>query len=77
MNIHEYQAKEILRAFGVPISPGGMAITANEAVEVAREVGGTLWVVKSQIHAGGRGKGKFKEAEAGGKGGVRSRALAR
>ncbi|MFZ1990199.1 MAG: ADP-forming succinate--CoA ligase subunit beta [Alphaproteobacteria bacterium] len=71
MNIHEYQAKSVLRSFGVPISPGGMAITAAEAEGVAREIGGSLWVVKAQIHAGGRGKGKFKEAEAGGKGGVR------
>jgi succinyl-CoA synthetase beta subunit len=71
MNIHEYQAKAVLRAFGVPIAAGFPAFTAEEAVEGARKLGGPLWVVKSQIHAGGRGKGRFKEAAAGDKGGVR------
>ena len=71
MNIHEYQAKAVLSAFGVPIAAGFPAFTAEEAVEGARKLGGPLWVVKSQIHAGGRGKGRFKEASAGDKGGVR------
>src|SRR5271155_5480976 len=71
MNIHEYQAKAVLRAFGVPIAGGFPAFTPDEAAEGARKLGGPLWVVKSQIHAGGRGKGRFKEASAGDKGGVR------
>lgn len=56
MNIHEYQAKSILANYGVPILKGKVAYTADEAVKVASELGGTLWVVKAQIHAGGRGK---------------------
>src|SRR5438067_4326812 len=56
MNIHEYQAKELLAKFGVPVLQGGVAYTAAEAVEVSRRIGGTIWVVKAQIHAGGRGK---------------------
>ena len=56
MNIHEYQAKELLAKFGVPVPQGGVAYTAAEAVETARRIGGTIWVVKAQIHAGGRGK---------------------
>jgi succinyl-CoA synthetase beta subunit len=56
MNIHEYQAKELLAKFGVPVPPGGVAYTATEAVEVAHRIGGAVWVVKAQIHAGGRGK---------------------
>jgi succinyl-CoA synthetase beta subunit len=71
MNIHEYQAKALLRAFGVPIADGYPAFTAEEAVQEAKKLGGPMWVVKSQIHAGGRGKGRFKEAAAGDKGGVR------
>jgi succinyl-CoA synthetase beta subunit len=71
MNIHEYQAKAVLREFGVPVSRGKPILSADEAESVAKELGGPVWVVKSQIHAGGRGKGKFKEAEAGDKGGVR------
>jgi succinyl-CoA synthetase beta subunit len=71
MNIHEYQAKAILKTFGVPVSRGVAVMNASEAEAAARELGGPLWVVKSQIHAGGRGKGKFKEAAAGEKGGVR------
>ena len=71
MNIHEYQAKAVLRAFGVPIADGFPAFTTDEAVEGAKKLGGPVWVVKSQIHAGGRGKGRFKEASAGDKGGVR------
>jgi succinyl-CoA synthetase beta subunit len=71
MNIHEYQAKAVLRDFSAPLSKGKPAFTPDEAVAAARELGGSLWVVKSQIHAGGRGKGRFKEASAGEKGGVR------
>ncbi len=56
MNIHEYQAKELLAKFGVAVPQGGIAYTAAEAVEVARRLGGNAWVVKAQIHAGGRGK---------------------
>ena len=61
MNIHEYQAKELLAKFGVAIPAGFAAMTVDEAVEAAKQLPGPLYVVKSQIHAGGRGKGKFKE----------------
>jgi succinyl-CoA synthetase beta subunit len=71
MNIHEYQAKAVLRDFGAPLARGRAAFTPEEAVAAATDLGGSLWVVKSQIHAGGRGKGRFKEASAGEKGGVR------
>ena len=71
MNIHEYQAKAVLKEFGVPVSNGRAIMQASEAEAAAKALGGPLWVVKSQIHAGGRGKGKFKEAAAGDKGGVR------
>ncbi len=71
MNIHEYQAKAVLKEFGVPVSRGVAIFKAAEAEAAAKELGGPIWVVKSQIHAGGRGKGKFKEAAAGDKGGVR------
>jgi succinyl-CoA synthetase beta subunit len=71
MNIHEYQAKAVLKEFGVPVSRGVPVLDAAQAEAAAKELGGPLWVVKSQIHAGGRGKGKFKEASAGDKGGVR------
>ncbi len=71
MNIHEYQAKSLLKKFGAPVSDGRVVLNADEAAEKAAELGGPLWVVKAQIHAGGRGKGHFKEAEAGEKGGVR------
>ena len=71
MNIHEYQGKALLKEFGAPVSRGVAIFSAEEAEAAARELGGPLWVVKSQIHAGGRGKGKFKEADAGEKGGVR------
>ena len=71
MNIHEYQGKAVLKEFGVPVSKGRAITSAGEAEAAARELGGPVWVVKSQIHAGGRGKGKFKEAAAGDKGGVR------
>jgi succinyl-CoA synthetase beta subunit len=57
MKIHEYQAKEILRQFGVPVPRGVAAFTVQEAVEAAQKLGGPVWVVKAQIHAGGRGKG--------------------
>ena len=71
MNIHEYQAKAVLKEFGVPVSRGVPILNASEAEAAAKQLPGPLWVVKSQIHAGGRGKGKFKEASAGEKGGVR------
>src|ERR687890_790091 len=71
MNIHEYQGKAVLKEFGLPVSRGVAIFSADEAEAAAKELGGPLWVVKSQIHAGGRGKGKFKEADAGEKGGVR------
>jgi len=57
MNIHEYQAKEVLRGFGAPVPRGKVAFTVGEAVAAAKELGGPAWVVKAQIHAGGRGKG--------------------
>lgn len=57
MNIHEYQAKEVLRKFGVPTLKGKVASTPSEAVQNAKDIGGSVWVVKAQIHAGGRGKG--------------------
>lgn len=71
MNIHEHQAKAVLKEFGAPVADGVAIFTADEAAAAADKLPGPLWVVKSQIHAGGRGKGKFKEAEAGEKGGVR------
>jgi succinyl-CoA synthetase beta subunit len=71
MNIHEYQAKALLRSYGVPVSDGRVVLKAEEAKAAAGELDGPLWVVKAQIHAGGRGKGSFKEPEAGEKGGVR------
>jgi len=71
MNIHEYQAKILLSEFGVPISAGKPVLNPSEAEAAAKALPGPVWVVKSQIHAGGRGKGKFKEASAGDKGGVR------
>ncbi|MBP2233026.1 succinyl-CoA synthetase beta subunit [Azospirillum agricola] len=70
MNIHEYQAKELLKSYGVAVPRGGVAYTAEEAEAVARELGGPVWVVKSQIHAGGRGAGRFQD-NPDGKGGVR------
>ena len=71
MNVHEYQAKELLAKFGVNIPAGIAALTVEEAVDAARQLPGPIYVVKSQIHAGGRGKGKFKELPADAKGGVR------
>ena len=71
MNIHEYQAKQLLRSYGAPVSDGRIVLKAEDAKTAAGELDGPLWVVKAQIHAGGRGKGNFKEADAGEKGGVR------
>jgi succinyl-CoA synthetase beta subunit len=71
MNIHEYQAKELLAKYGVPVPAGYPAMSVEEAVEAAKKLPGPLWVVKAQIHAGGRGKGKFKELGESAKGGVR------
>jgi succinyl-CoA synthetase beta subunit len=71
MNIHEYQAKELLARFGVPVPAGHAAMSVEEAVAAAKKLPGPLWVVKAQIHAGGRGKGKFKELGPDAKGGVR------
>ena len=70
MNIHEYQAKALLKDYGVAVPRGGVAYTAKEAEDVAKQLGGPVWVVKSQIHAGGRGAGRFKN-NPDGKGGVR------
>ena len=70
MNIHEYQAKGLLAKFGVAVPRGGVAFTPEEAENAARELGGPVWVVKSQIHAGGRGAGRFED-DPEGAGGVR------
>jgi succinyl-CoA synthetase beta subunit len=61
MKLHEYQAKDLLRANGVKVPPGIAATTTTDAVSAANELGGNFWVVKAQVHAGGRGKGRFKE----------------
>src|SRR6185312_14629804 len=71
MNIHEYQAKELLSRCGAPVPRGAMAATVEEAVTAAQALPGPVWVVKAQIHAGGRGKGTFKGAAADAGGGVR------
>ena len=71
MNIHEYQAKELLAKYGVPVPAGYPATSVEEAVDAAKRLHGPLWVVKAQIHAGGRGKGRFKELGENAKGGVR------
>jgi succinyl-CoA synthetase beta subunit len=71
MHIHEYQAKDVLKSFGVPVPEGFLALDIEEAGEMAAKLPGPVFVVKSQIHAGGRGKGSFKELGAGAKGGVR------
>jgi succinyl-CoA synthetase beta subunit len=71
MNIHEYQAKALLRSYGAPVSDGRVVLKAEDAKAAAGEMDGPMWVIKAQIHAGGRGKGKFKEADAGEAGGVR------
>ena len=70
MNIHEYQAKKLLAGFGVPVPQGGIAYTGDEALKVAQDLGGDVWVVKAQIHAGGRGAGRFTD-DPDGAGGVR------
>src|SRR3954468_7050492 len=71
MNIHEYQAKDLLARFGVPVPAGHAAMSVEEAVAAAGKLPGPLYVVKAQIHAGGRGKGKFKELGPDAKGGGR------
>ena len=71
MNIHEYQAKDLLAKTGIAVPAGFAAMTVEAAVAAAKKLPGPLWVVKAQIHAGGRGKGKFKELAADAKGGVR------
>ena len=71
MNIHEYQAKELLAKYGVPVPAGFAALSVEEAVAASKKLPGPLYVVKAQIHAGGRGKGKFKELGPDAKGGVR------
>ncbi|MDB9857303.1 ADP-forming succinate--CoA ligase subunit beta [Amylibacter sp.] len=71
MNIHEYQAKQLLKEYGAPVSDGRAVLRAEDAKTAAGELDGPLWVVKAQIHAGGRGKGTFTEAAAGDQGGVR------
>ena len=68
MNIHEYQAKALLRDYGAPVADGRAVLRGEEAKTAASALDGPLWVVKAQIHAGGRGKGSFKEASAGEKG---------
>ena len=71
MKIHEYQAKEVLRRFGVVTPRGVPCFEVDQAVAAAESLGGKVWVVKAQIHAGGRGKGKFRELGPDAKGGVR------
>ena len=71
MNIHEYQAKALLKSFGAPVAEGVPVLSLADVQKAVDSLPGPLWVVKSQIHAGGRGKGKFIEKEAGEKGGVR------
>ena len=71
MNVHEYQAKELLKKYGIGIPNGHAALTVEEAVEGAKQLPGPLYVVKAQIHAGGRGKGKFTELGPDAKGGAR------
>lgn len=71
MNIHEYQAKAVLKSFGAPVADGVAILSLDDVRKAVDTLPGPLWVVKSQIHAGGRGKGRFIEPEAGEKGGVR------
>jgi len=71
MNIHEHQAKALLATYGLPVAKGVAIFSADEAEAAAKQLPGPLYVVKSQIHAGGRGKGKFKELSPDAKGGVR------
>ena len=56
MNLHEYQAKQIFHAYGIPVPAGKVAASAEEAAAAAEGLGGSVWVVKAQVHAGGRGK---------------------
>ena len=70
MNIHEFQAKQLLGKYGVAVPKGHPAFTVDEAVKAAKDLGGSVWVVKSQIHAGGRGAGRFTDSP-NGAGGVR------
>ncbi len=77
MNIHEYQAKAVLRCLRRPGLARRARARGGRGEAAPRQLGGPLWVVKSQIHAGGRGKGKFKEPQAGDKGGVRLAQLGR
>ena len=71
MNIHEYQAKSILKKYNIPVSIGIAINQADDASSIIKNRPESSWVVKAQIHAGGRGKGKFRESEAGNLGGVR------
>src|SRR3569832_2098763 len=71
MNIHEHQAKALLKSYGLPVASGVAIFKPEEAEAAAKSLPGPLYVVKSQIHAGGRGKGRFKELGADAKGGVR------
>ncbi len=71
MNIHEYQAKQVLKGFGAPVAEGAPVLSADDIEAAVKSLPGPVWVVKSQIHAGGRGKGKFKELGPDAKGGVR------
>jgi succinyl-CoA synthetase beta subunit len=71
MNVHEYQAKELLASQGIPVPAGYAALSVDEAVAAAEKLPGPLWIVKAQIHAGGRGKGRFRELGPDAKGGVR------
>ncbi|MAN74252.1 MAG: ADP-forming succinate--CoA ligase subunit beta [Henriciella sp.] len=71
MNIHEYQAKAVLKTYGAPVADGAPVLSIDDVEKAVDQLPGPLWVVKSQIHAGGRGKGKFVEPAAGEKGGVR------
>src|SRR3954465_15620653 len=71
MNIHEHQAKALLKTYGLPVAAGVVIFKPEEAEAAAKSLPGPLYVVKSQIHAGGRGKGRFKELGPDAKGGVR------
>ena len=71
MNIHEYQAKQVLKGYGASIANGAVVTSLDDAEAAVASLPGPVWVVKSQIHAGGRGKGKFKELPEDAKGGVR------
>ncbi|HYI41006.1 MAG TPA: ADP-forming succinate--CoA ligase subunit beta [Allosphingosinicella sp.] len=71
MNVHEYQAKELLAKQGIPVPAGYASLSVEDAAAAAAQLPGPLWIVKAQIHAGGRGKGKFKELGSEAKGGVR------